>query len=113
MSKVAFIGLGVMGFPMAGHLKAKGYDVVVYNRTGAKADTWAQKHGGKSAPTPAAPFTAATAILHSKDKAPAKVEATDMGARIKELVEKLMEKVRELVAPPMTPVPVTPNRRRR
>ena len=54
MSKVAFIGLGVMGFPMAGHLKAKGYDVVVYNRTGAKADAWAQKHGGKSAPTPAA-----------------------------------------------------------
>jgi 3-hydroxyisobutyrate dehydrogenase-like beta-hydroxyacid dehydrogenase len=54
MSKVAFIGLGVMGFPMAGHLKAKGHDVVVYNRTGAKADAWAQKHGGKSAPTPAA-----------------------------------------------------------
>ena len=52
-SKVAFIGLGVMGFPMAGHLKAKGYDVIVYNRTGAKADAWAQKHGGKSAPTPA------------------------------------------------------------
>jgi len=51
--KVAFIGLGVMGFPMAGHLKAKGYDVIVYNRTGAKADAWAQKHGGKSAPTPA------------------------------------------------------------
>jgi len=43
-----------MGFPMAGHLKAKGYDVIVYNRTGAKADAWAQKHGGKSAPTPAA-----------------------------------------------------------
>jgi len=53
-AKVAFIGLGVMGFPMAGHLKAKGYDVVVYNRTGAKADQWVQKHGGKSAPTPAA-----------------------------------------------------------
>ena len=53
-AKVAFIGLGVMGFPMAGHLKAKGYDVVVYNRTGAKAEAWAQKHGGKSAPTPAA-----------------------------------------------------------
>jgi 3-hydroxyisobutyrate dehydrogenase-like beta-hydroxyacid dehydrogenase len=53
-AKVAFIGLGVMGFPMAGHLKAKGYDVTVYNRTGAKADAWAQKHGGKSAPTPPA-----------------------------------------------------------
>jgi 3-hydroxyisobutyrate dehydrogenase-like beta-hydroxyacid dehydrogenase len=52
--KVAFIGLGVMGFPMAGHLKAKGYDVTVYNRTGAKAEAWVAKHGGRSAPTPAA-----------------------------------------------------------
>ena len=53
-AKVAFIGLGVMGFPMAGHLKAKGYDVVVYNRTGSKAEEWVKKHGGKSAGTPAA-----------------------------------------------------------
>ena len=53
-AKVAFIGLGVMGFPMAGHLKAKGYEVTVYNRTSAKAQDWAAKHGGKSAPTPAA-----------------------------------------------------------
>ena len=53
-AKVAFIGLGVMGFPMAGHLKAKGYDVTVYNRTAAKAQEWVKKHGGKSAPTPAA-----------------------------------------------------------
>jgi 3-hydroxyisobutyrate dehydrogenase-like beta-hydroxyacid dehydrogenase len=52
-AKVAFIGLGVMGFPMAGHLKAKGYEVTVYNRTAAKAQEWVQKHGGKSAPTPA------------------------------------------------------------
>jgi 3-hydroxyisobutyrate dehydrogenase-like beta-hydroxyacid dehydrogenase len=54
MSKVAFVGLGVMGFPMAGHLKAKGHEVTVYNRTGAKAEDWVKKHGGKSAPTPAA-----------------------------------------------------------
>jgi len=53
-AKVAFIGLGVMGFPMAGHLKAKGYEVTVYNRTAAKAGDWVAKHGGKSAPTPAA-----------------------------------------------------------
>ena len=53
-AKVSFLGLGVMGFPMAGHLKAKGYDVTVYNRTGSKAEAWVQKHGGKSAPTPAA-----------------------------------------------------------
>jgi 3-hydroxyisobutyrate dehydrogenase-like beta-hydroxyacid dehydrogenase len=54
MAKVSFIGLGVMGFPMAGHLKAKGYDVTVYNRTAAKAAEWVAKHGGQSAPTPAA-----------------------------------------------------------
>ena len=44
-AKVAFIGLGVMGFPMAGHLKSKGFDVVVYNRTAAKAAEWVKKHG--------------------------------------------------------------------
>ncbi len=52
-AKVAFLGLGVMGFPMAGHLKAKGYDVTVYNRSAAKAADWVKKHGGKSAATPA------------------------------------------------------------
>ena len=52
-AKVAFIGLGVMGFPMAGHLKSKGYDVTVYNRTAAKADEWVKKFGGKAAKTPA------------------------------------------------------------
>ncbi|MFC5757323.1 NAD(P)-dependent oxidoreductase [Rhizobium sp. GCM10022189] len=54
MAKVAFIGLGVMGFPMAGHLKTKGgHDVTVYNRTAAKAAAWAEKFAGKAAPTPA------------------------------------------------------------
>jgi 3-hydroxyisobutyrate dehydrogenase/2-hydroxy-3-oxopropionate reductase len=54
MAKVAFIGLGVMGFPMAGHLKVKGgHDVTVYNRTAAKSAAWTEKFGGKSAPTPA------------------------------------------------------------
>jgi 3-hydroxyisobutyrate dehydrogenase-like beta-hydroxyacid dehydrogenase len=54
MAKVAFIGLGVMGFPMAGHLKTKGgHDVTVYNRTAEKAAAWAEKFSGKSAPTPA------------------------------------------------------------
>lgn len=52
MAKVTFLGLGVMGFPMAGHLVAKGHDVTVYNRTGAKAKAWAEAHGGGSAPTP-------------------------------------------------------------
>jgi len=50
--KVAFLGMGVMGFPMAGHLAAKGYDVVVYNRTAGKAESWVAKHGGASALTP-------------------------------------------------------------
>jgi 3-hydroxyisobutyrate dehydrogenase len=53
MTKVAFLGLGVMGFPMAGHLKTKGgCDVVVYNRNAAKATSWVEKFGGASAPTP-------------------------------------------------------------
>ena len=54
MAKVAFIGLGVMGSPMARHLKDKGHEVTVYNRTAAKAEEWVKQHGGKSAPTPAA-----------------------------------------------------------
>jgi 3-hydroxyisobutyrate dehydrogenase len=52
MAKVAFIGLGVMGYPMARHLKTKGHEVTVYNRNGAKADKWASENGGKAAPTP-------------------------------------------------------------
>jgi 3-hydroxyisobutyrate dehydrogenase len=55
MAKVAFLGLGVMGYPMAGHLKNKGgHEVTVYNRTAAKAEKWVAQHGGKSAPTPKA-----------------------------------------------------------
>jgi 3-hydroxyisobutyrate dehydrogenase-like beta-hydroxyacid dehydrogenase len=53
MAKVAFIGLGVMGFPMAGHLLKGGHDVTVYNRTAAKADKWVAEYGGKSRRTPA------------------------------------------------------------
>ncbi|MCF4126117.1 NAD(P)-dependent oxidoreductase [Methylobacterium sp. SyP6R] len=52
MAKVAFLGLGVMGGPMARHLAAKGHDVTVYNRTKAKADDWVKAHGGKAAATP-------------------------------------------------------------
>jgi len=55
MAKVAFIGLGVMGFPMAGHLVAKGHhDVTVYNRSSDKAQSWAKKFGGRTAATPRA-----------------------------------------------------------
>jgi 3-hydroxyisobutyrate dehydrogenase len=53
MAKVAFLGLGVMGYPMAGHLKTKGgHDVTVYNRTTAKAEKWVGQYGGKLARTP-------------------------------------------------------------
>ena len=52
--QVAFLGLGVMGYPMAGHLARNGYRVRVYNRTARKAEQWVEKHGGESAVTPAA-----------------------------------------------------------
>ena len=52
MSKLAFIGLGVMGYHMAGHLKSAGHDVTIYNRTAARAEKWAGEHGGAVAPTP-------------------------------------------------------------
>jgi 3-hydroxyisobutyrate dehydrogenase len=52
MAKLAFLGLGVMGYPMAGHLKAAGHEVTVYNRTAAKAEKWAAEHGGDHAATP-------------------------------------------------------------
>ncbi|MEC7207471.1 MAG: NAD(P)-dependent oxidoreductase [Pseudomonadota bacterium] len=53
MAKVAFLGLGVMGYPMAGHLQAAGHQVTVYNRTAQKADKWVAERGGDKAGTPA------------------------------------------------------------
>ncbi|MGN5517564.1 NAD(P)-dependent oxidoreductase [Halopseudomonas sp. Lyrl_26] len=53
MASVAFIGLGVMGYPMAGHLARAGHEVTVYNRTAEKARQWVAEHGGRSCPTPA------------------------------------------------------------
>ena len=52
MAKLAFLGLGVMGYPMAGHLAAAGHEVTVYNRTAAKAENWAEDHSGSFARTP-------------------------------------------------------------
>ena len=60
---VGFIGLGVMGFPMAGHLQAAGYEVRVYNRTGAKAEAWASRYGGQTAPTPGAAAAGASLVF--------------------------------------------------
>lgn len=53
MAKLAFLGLGVMGYPMAGHLQAAGHDVTVYNRTASKAEAWVKAHGGAMGVTPA------------------------------------------------------------
>lgn len=63
MAKVAFLGLGVMGFPMAGHLAAKGHEVTVYNRSPAKAEAWVARHGGASAATPAAAAEGAEIVM--------------------------------------------------
>ncbi|UWR24028.1 NAD(P)-dependent oxidoreductase [Sulfitobacter sp. S190] len=63
MAKLAFLGLGVMGGPMAGHLQKAGHDVTVYNRTTAKAEDWAQTHGGKFAATPQAAAKGADFVM--------------------------------------------------
>ena len=53
MNKVAWIGLGVMGYPMAGHLKTSGHDVTVFNRNRAKSEKWISEYGGSLGATPA------------------------------------------------------------
>jgi 3-hydroxyisobutyrate dehydrogenase len=63
MARVAFIGLGVMGFPMAGHLARAGHEVTVYNRTAAKAEAWVAQHGGRRVPTPAEAAEGADAVF--------------------------------------------------
>jgi 3-hydroxyisobutyrate dehydrogenase-like beta-hydroxyacid dehydrogenase len=81
-ARVAFLGLGVMGFPMAGHLKAKGYEVTVYNRTAAKAEAWVRKHGGQSAATPGEAARGAdfVAICVGNDRDLAEVSAAALAA---------------------------------
>ena len=61
--KVAFVGLGVMGYPMAGHLAASGHDVTVFNRTASKADAWCQEHRGQKAASPAGAAEAAEIVF--------------------------------------------------
>ncbi len=63
MAKVAFLGLGVMGAPMAGHLAAAGHAVTVFNRTATKADDWVGQHGGAAAATPAAAAAGADFVM--------------------------------------------------
>lgn len=63
MAKLAFLGLGVMGYPMAGHLQAAGHDVTVYNRTAAKAEAWVAQHGGQSGATPRAATEGAEFVM--------------------------------------------------
>ncbi|TVQ32225.1 MAG: NAD(P)-dependent oxidoreductase [Geminicoccaceae bacterium] len=62
MVACAFLGLGVMGYPMAGHLVAAGHGVTVYNRSAGKARAWAEAHGGKTAPSPAAAASGAEVV---------------------------------------------------
>lgn len=63
MAKVAFLGLGVMGAPMAGHLAKAGHDVAVFNRTRAKADAWVAANGGRAAASPADAADGAAAVF--------------------------------------------------
>ncbi|MBO6854022.1 MAG: NAD(P)-dependent oxidoreductase [Marivivens sp.] len=63
MAKVAFLGLGVMGYPMAGHLAKAGHDVTVYNRTTAKAEKWVAEHGGQLGKTPAEAAAGAELVM--------------------------------------------------
>jgi 3-hydroxyisobutyrate dehydrogenase len=76
MARIAFIGLGVMGAPMAGHIAAKGHDVVVFNRSGDKAEGWAGRNLGSTAPTPAAAAANADAVFTCVGAAAALVEVT-------------------------------------
>ena len=63
MARVAFLGLGVMGYPMAGHLKAAGHEVTVFNRTTAKAERWVAEHGGALGRTPAEAAAGAEVVM--------------------------------------------------
>ena len=63
MAKLAFLGLGTMGYPMAGHLRAAGHEVTVYNRTAAKAEKWVAEHGGAMADTPRAAAEGADFVM--------------------------------------------------
>ena len=64
--RVAFVGLGVMGFPMAGHLRAKGHEVTVWNRTREKALAWREHHGGDVADSPHAAAEASEIVFHEQ-----------------------------------------------
>ena len=67
MAACAFIGLGVMGFPMAGHLQAAGHQTTVYNRTTSRAEAWVEAHGGSSVPTPREAATGAVMVCVGND----------------------------------------------
>ena len=78
--RVTFIGLGVMGYPMAGHLAAKGHDVTVYNRNGERAKRWTAEHKGRAAPTPAEAAEDCDVVLACVGR-DADVEEVTRGAR--------------------------------
>lgn len=75
---IAYLGLGVMGGPMARHLAAAGHNLIVYNRTAEKAATWVAAHGGRAAPTPAAAAQGADVVIACVG-ADADLEAVTLG----------------------------------
>ena len=79
MAKLSFIGLGVMGAPMAGHLATAGHSVTVYNRSAAKAAAWVAEYGGSSAPTPAAAAAAGADAVFACVGADADLRAVTLG----------------------------------
>ena len=82
MTKVAFLGLGVMGYPMAGHLASAGYEVSVYNRTFAKAEAWAEQHTGQACSIPAEAVAGADIVCAcvGEDKDIAEITLHESGA---------------------------------
>ena len=80
VKRVAFIGLGVMGYPMAGHLQGGGYRVTVFNRSVERARRWVEEHGGESAATPAAAAAEAEVVLTCVGN-DADVEAVTLGGQ--------------------------------
>ncbi|HWL45172.1 MAG TPA: NAD(P)-dependent oxidoreductase [Ilumatobacter sp.] len=105
MARVAFLGLGVMGGPMAGHLARAGHTVTVYNRTGSKALAWVAEHGHRAAPTPAEAAEGAEFVMmcvgndHDvREVAGAAVPVMDAGATLVDHTTASVDVARELAA---------------
>jgi 3-hydroxyisobutyrate dehydrogenase-like beta-hydroxyacid dehydrogenase len=105
MARVAFLGLGVMGGPMAGHLASAGHDVTVYNRTATKALAWVAEHGNRAAPTPAEAADGAQFVMMCvgndadvREVAGAAIPAMSAGATLVDHTTASADLARELAA---------------